>query len=64
MKGGMNSGRSHKSGTKKMHTRGTGTIAGSGNLGSERNHGNVGPDGYRKLGTGYSCEHGTRKHPK
>lgn len=47
-------------GNKKPH-RSSGTEAGAGNLSSERNHSNVGPDNYRKLGTGYACEKGKKR---
>jgi len=46
-----------KHGHKKPH-RGSGTLAGAGNLSSERNHSNVGPDGYSRKGTGHPGDSG------
>lgn len=37
--------------------RQSGTLAGAGNLGRERNHDNVGPDGYRKTSPNCGCGH-------
>lgn len=38
-----------------------GTLAGPGNLSSERNHSNVGPDGYSRKGTGHPGDSGYGK---